>query len=109
VKEDVWKKGVRKNASAKDLGPCHRIERGVHAKKGKSVFIVEGEKRRSTSICERSVEKRIHLAFQVAPNITSTLRGKKGWHTENGVGLSIHKSVDDKEWISFIPYCRYTG
>jgi len=97
VKEDVWKKGVRKNASAKDLGPCHRIERDVHAKKGKSVFIVKGEKRRSTSICERSVEKRIHLAFQVAPNITSTLRGKKGWHTENGVGLSIYKSVDDKE------------
>ena len=109
MKEDVWKKGVRKNASAKDLGPCHRVERRVHAKKGKGILIVEGEKGRSTGIHEGSVEKRIHLAFQVAPNITSTLCGKKGWHTENGAGLSTHKLVDDKEWVPLIPYCRHTG
>ena len=78
MEEGVWKKGVGKNASAKDLEPCHRIERGVHTKKGKDVLVVEGGKRRSTSICGRSVEERIHPAFQVAPNITSTLCSKKG-------------------------------
>jgi len=78
VEKGVWKKGVRKNASAKDLGPYHRIERGVYAKKEKGILIVEEGRGRSTSICGRSVEERIHSAFQVAPNITSTLCGKKG-------------------------------
>jgi len=77
VKEDVWKKGVRENASAKDLGLHHRIKRGVHAEKGKGILIVKGEKGRSTGICGGSVEKRIHLTFQVISNITSTLCGKK--------------------------------
>ena len=97
VEENVWKKGVGKNASAKDLGPCYRIERGVHTKKGKSILIVKGGKGRSTSICERSVKERIHLAFQVAPNVTSILCGKKEWYMENSAGLSTHKSVDNKE------------
>jgi len=60
VEKGVWKKEVRKDASAKDLGLCYRIERGVYAKKEKGVLIVEGEKRRSTSICGRSIEERIH-------------------------------------------------
>ena len=75
--EGIWKKKVRKNASVKDLGPCHRIER-IHAKKEKGILIVEEGRGRSTSICGRSVEERIHPAFQVAPNITSTLCSKKG-------------------------------
>ena len=109
MEEGVWKKEVRKNTSMKDLGPYHRIERGVHTKKGKDVLIVEGGKGRSTSICERSVKERIHLAFQVIPNITSTLCGKKEWYMENGAGLSTHKSVNNKEWVFFTPHCRHTG
>ena len=109
VEEDVRKKEVGKNASAKDLGLCHRIERGVYAKKGKGILIVKGGKGRSTSICGRLVEERIYLVFQVAPNITSTLCGKKEWHIENSAGLLTYKSVDNKEWISFTPHCRHTG
>jgi len=78
VEKGVQKKGVRENASAKDLGPCHRIERGVHTKKEKGILLVEGGKGRSTGICGGSVEERIHLTFQVTPNITSVLCGKKG-------------------------------
>jgi len=97
VEKGVWKKGVRKNASAKDLGPCHRVERRVHAKKGKGILIVEGEKGRSTGIHEGSVEKRIYPTFQVAPNVTSTLCGKKEWHMENSTGLSTYKPMNNKE------------
>jgi len=97
VEEDVWKKGVRENASTKDLGPCHKIERGVHTEKEKGILIVKEGKGRSTGICGGSVEERIHPTFQVAPNITSTLHGKKEWHMENGTELSTYKSVDDKE------------
>ena len=97
VEEGIWKKEVRKNTSAKDLEPYHRVERRIYAEKGKDVLIVKGKKGRSTSICGGSIEKRIHLTFQVTPNITSTLCGKKGWHTKNGTGLSTHKPVDDKE------------
>ena len=77
VEEGIWKKGVGENASVKDLGPCYRIERRVHAEKEKDVLIVEGRKGRSASIYGGSVEKRIHPTFQVTPNITSTLCGKK--------------------------------
>jgi len=28
---------------------------------------------------------------------------------ENGAELSTYKSVDDKEWVPFIPHRRYTG
>jgi len=97
VEEGVWKKEIKENASAKDLGPCHRIKREICTKKGKGVLIVKGGKGESTDICGRSVEKRIHLTFQVIPNITSTLCSKKGWYIENGAGLLTHKSVDDKE------------
>jgi len=97
VKKGIQKKEVGKNATAKDLELHHRVERRVHTKKGKDILIVEGKKGRSASICGGSVEKRIHLTFQVTPNITSTLCGKKGWHTKNSAGLLIHKSVDDKE------------
>ena len=78
VERGVQKKEVRENASMKDLGPRYRIKREVHTKKEKDVLIVEGGKRRSTGICGGSVKERIHLTFQVAPNVTSTLCNKKG-------------------------------
>jgi len=109
VEESIWKKEVRKNTSTKDLGPYHRTERGVHTEKGKDILIVKGEKGTSTGIHGGSVEERIHLTFQVTSNITGTLCGKKGWHVKNGVELSIHKSVNDKEWVSFTPHHRHTG
>ena len=77
VEEGIWKKGVGENASVKDLGPCYRIERRVHAEKEKGILIVKGEKGRSAGICGRSVKERIHPTFQVAPNVTSTLCSKK--------------------------------
>jgi len=77
VGKGIQKKEVRKNASVKDLRLCYRIERRIYAEKGKGILIVEGRKERSTSICKGSVEKRIYPTFQVTPNITSTLCGKK--------------------------------
>ena len=59
MEENIWKKGVGENASAKDLGPCYRIEREIHTKKEKGILIVEGEKGRSTGIRGESVEERI--------------------------------------------------
>ena len=93
----------------KDLGPCHRVEKRIHTKKGKDVLLVEGGKGGSTGICGGSVEERIYLTFQVTPNVTSTLCGKKGWHMENGTRLSTYKPVNDKKWISLTPHHRYTG
>jgi len=78
VEKGVWKKGVRENASAKDLGPCHRTERGVCTKKGKGILLVKGGKGGSIGIHRGSVEERIHPTFQVTPNVTSALCGKKG-------------------------------
>jgi len=63
VKKSVWKKGVRENASMKDLGLCHRIERGIHTKKGKGILLIKEEKGGNTGIRGRSVEERIHLTF----------------------------------------------
>ena len=109
MKEGIWKKEVEKNASAKDLGPCYRVERRVHTKKRKDILIVERRKGRSTSIYRGSVEERIYPTFQVIPNVTSTLCGKKGWYIKNGTGLLTYKSVDNKEWIFLIPHCQHTG
>ena len=106
--EDIQKKEVGKNASVKDLELCHRVERRIHAKKGKGVLMVERRKERSTSICGGSVEKRIRPTFQVTLNVTSTFHSKERWYTENGVGLSIHKSVDNKEWVPLTSHCRHT-
>ena len=108
MEKSIQKKGVKENTSMKDLGLYYRIERGVCTGKEKGILLVEGEKRGSTGICRRSVEKRIHLTFQVIPNITSTLCGKKGWHMENSIRLSVHKPMDNKEWVSLTPYHRYT-
>ena len=95
--EGIWKKEVGKDASTENLGPCHRVEGRIYAKKGKGILIVQGGKGGGASICRRPAKERIHLTFQVTPNITSTLRSKERWHMENGTELLTHKSVDDKE------------
>ena len=109
MEESIWKKGVREDASVKDLGPCHRAKRGIYTKKGESILTIKGEKGRSTNICGRPTEERIYLTLQVTPNIASTLCGKKGWHTKDGAGLLTLKPVDSKEWVPFTPHCRYIG
>jgi len=78
VGESIWKKEVGKDASTKNLGPCHRVEERIYAKKGKGVLTVQGGKGGGTSICRRPTKERIHLTFQVTPNITSTLHSKEG-------------------------------
>ena len=95
--EGIWEKEVRKNASTKNLGPCHRIEGRIYTKKEKGILTVQGGKRGGASICKRPAKERIHLPFQVTPNVTSTLCSKEEWHTENSAGLSTHKLVDNKE------------
>jgi len=97
VKESIWKKGVRKDASTKDLGPCHRIKEGIYTKKGEGILTIERGKRGSTGICGRPVEEGIYPTLQVTPNIASILCGKKGWHMENSTRLSTHKPVDNKK------------
>ena len=57
VEENVWKKGVGKDASTKNLGPCHRIKGGIYSKKGESIFTIKRGKRGSTGICGRPVEE----------------------------------------------------
>jgi len=97
VEESIWKKGVGEDASAKDLGPCHRAKRGVYAKKEKGILTIEGGKRGSTNICGRPTKERIYPTLQVTPNVAGTLCGKKEWYTKDGVGLSTLKPVDGKE------------
>jgi len=44
AEESIWKKGVRENASTKDLGPCHRIKEEAHTKKGKGYSLLREER-----------------------------------------------------------------
>jgi len=109
VGEGIREKEVGKNTSTKNLGPYYRVEGRIYTKKGKGILTVQGRKGEGASICRRPAKERIHPPFQVTPNITSILCSKKGWHTENGAGLSTHKLVDNKEWVFLTPYCRHTG
>jgi len=93
----------------KDLGPCHRVKRGVYAKKREGILTIERRKRGSTKICGRPTEKRIYLTLQVTPNVASILCGKKGWHMKDSIGLSTSKLVNSKKWIPFTPHCRHIG
>jgi len=108
VEESIWEKGVRKNTSAKSLGSRNRVERGVYTKERESVFIVKRRKEEGTSICGRSIAKRVYLFLQITTNITSILCGKKGWEEEDGTRLSLYKPMDNKKWISLTTYHRYT-
>ena len=38
MEESVWKEGVREDASVKGLGLCNRVERRLHAERGKREF-----------------------------------------------------------------------
>ena len=109
MEKSIWEKGIGENAGTKGLGPCHRIKREVYTKKGKSILTVKRRKEGSTDICGGPTKERVYLTLQVAPDITSALCGKKGWHTENGTRLSTHKPVDDKKWVPPTPHRRYTG
>jgi len=109
VEESIGKKGVGKDAGAKNLELCHRAKRRVYAKKGEGILTIKRRKRGSTEIHRRPIEERIHPTLQITPNITSTLCGKKGWYTEDGTGLLTLKPVDDKEWIPSTSHCRYIG
>jgi len=109
VEKSIWKKGIGKNASTKDLGPCHRIKGGIYTKKGGSILAIKRGKGGSTDICGRPVEEGIYPALQVTPDIASTLCGENGWHMENGTRLLTHKLVDNKKRVPFTPYCRYIG
>jgi len=98
VEESVWKKGVREDAHTKGLGLCYRTEGRIHAKKEEGIFTVEREKERGTSICRRSIKERIYLTLQITPNITSTLCGKKEWHTEDGTRLFVMRAPKRKQF-----------
>jgi len=61
----------------KGLGSYYRVEGGIHAKKGKSVFIIKGRERGNTGIYRGPIKKRVHLTLQVILDITSTFCDKK--------------------------------
>ena len=109
MEKGIQKKEVRKDASTKNLGLCHRVEERIYTKKGKDILTVQREKGGGASVCKRLAKKRIHPIFQVTPNVTSILCSKEGWHMENGAGLSTYKSVDNKEWVSLTSHYRHTG
>ena len=50
MEESIWKKGVGKDASTKDLGPCHRIKGGIYTKKGEGILTIKKGKRGSTFV-----------------------------------------------------------
>ena len=77
VGEGIWKKEVGKNASMKNLGLCHRVKGRIYTKKGKGILSRE-EREEVQVFVEDQLRKRIHLTFQVIPNVTSTLRSKEG-------------------------------
>jgi len=77
IKESVWKEGVRKNASAKGLGSCNRVEREICTKEGESILIVQRGEEEGASICRGPVKKGIYLTIQVAPDIGSIFCSKE--------------------------------
>ena len=107
MKKSIWKKGVRKDTSAKSLGLCHKVEKRVYTKEEEGLLAVKRRERGSASICRRSAEKGIYSTFQVTPNFSSTFCGKKEWNMKNSVRLSIYKPVDNKKQISLAPHSRY--
>ena len=56
----VWEEAVRKDAYKKVVGSYDRCERGVCAKEGEGVPIVERRERRGEEVHERTVKKGIH-------------------------------------------------
>jgi len=97
IEKSIWKERVGEDASAKGLGSCNRVKRGVYTKKEEGVFIVKGRERGGIGIHRGPAKKRVYPTFQVALNFASTFCGKKGWKTKNGAGLLTHQPVDDKK------------
>jgi len=63
VEKGLWRKEVRKDASAKSLGLYYKVERRVHAEKRESVLIVKRREKGGTGICGRLAKKRVHLTL----------------------------------------------
>ena len=97
MEKSLWKKEVRKNASAKGLGPCDRIEGRVYAEEGKGIFVIKRRKGESTSVHGESIVKRVHSTLQITANVTSVFCGKKGRQKEDSTRLSPYKPVDNKK------------
>jgi len=62
VDKGVWKEAVGENAHEETVGSCDRLERGIYAKKRKSVSFVERRKRGSIRVCEGAAEEGLYLA-----------------------------------------------
>jgi len=78
VEESLWEKGVGKDASAKGLGSCNRVEGRVYPKEREGILIVKRRKRGGTSICRGSAKEGIYSTIQVTLDIASILCSKKG-------------------------------
>jgi len=63
VEKSIWKERSRKNASAKGLGSCDRVKRGVCAKKEEGVFIIKRRERGGIGIYGGPTKKRVYLTF----------------------------------------------
>jgi len=105
VEESLWEKGIGKDASAKGLGSCNRVEERVYSEEREGILVVKRGKRGDTSICRGSAKEGIYSTIQVTPDIASTFCSKKGWEAKDGTRLSPHKSVDGKKQISSTSYC----
>jgi len=97
VEESIWEKGIRKNVYQKAVGSCNRIERGVCAQEGESIFTVKKRKKGVVSICREPTAKRIYSAIKITTDLTSLFCSKEGWKKENGTRLSLYKSVNSKK------------
>ena len=87
--KSVWQETIGENAHTKDLGLCYQPKRRVHAKKGEDIPIVKGRERGSMRIHTGTIEERIHLTLEVAPNGTSILCREEGWKKEDSIGLLV--------------------
>ena len=75
----VWKEAAREDANEEVIGSCDKCEGRVCAEEGEDVSVVKGGERGGKRICERTVEKRIHLAVKVTTNSAGVLHRKEGW------------------------------
>ena len=73
------------------MGSYYRSQRIFCSEKGEDIPIIKEREREGIGICERSVEKGIHLTIKITANVTSILYAKEGWKEENGTELLIFK------------------
>jgi len=60
------------------MGLYDKIKKEIHAKKGKSIFVVKKEKREDTGICGESTAKEIYSTIKIATDLTSLFCNKEG-------------------------------